>query len=116
MKFPLRFVAVAILATVPLFIATASPENAPGIQKKTLEIFNVRVVTMATAATISWETNVPSTGVVNLSDFGIIDDKTGMRHSITIPSLVPGVEYHFIIQSFSDHYGAAVPYPAGFTF
>ena len=115
MKSPLRFVAVAILATVPLFIATASPESAPGIQKKTLEIFNVRVVTTATTVTISWETNVSSMGVVNLSDFGIIDDKTGTRHSITIPGLVPGGEYHFIIQSFSDRYGAAAPYSGGFT-
>jgi hypothetical protein len=109
MKTMLKLLAFLMLSFFPTFFATANPESAPGIQKKTLEIIEVSVVTSATSATISWQTNLPCTGVLEtVGGAGRLDEKTGTRHSITIPSLVPGLEYPFRIVVFSDRYGSDI--------
>ena len=115
MKTILKLLALLILGSVPIFFATARPEVAPGIQKKSLQILGVSVATTESTATISWETNAPSSGSVTISDFGFIDEKTGTRHSVTIPYLTPGAPYTFVIHSYNDLYGAALPYAGSFT-
>ena len=110
MKTTIKVLALLILALVPSFFVGAKPENAPGIQKKTLQIVHVSVDTTATTATISWETNTPSMGSILADGYAIIDDKTGTRHSVTIPFLIAGLEYHFLVDAFSEIYGEAIPY------
>jgi hypothetical protein len=110
MKPTIKLLALLILVLVPSFFAIAKPENAPGIQKKTLQVLNVSVATTATTATISWDTNAPSMGSIHADGYAIIDDKTGARHSVTIPFLIAGLEYHFRVDAFSEIYGEAIPY------
>jgi len=115
MKSTIKLLALLILAIVPGFFATAKPENAPGIRKKTLQILNVSVATTATTATISWETNTPSMGSILADGYAILDDKTGTRHSVTIPFLIAGLEYRFLVDAFSEIYGEANPYEISLT-
>jgi hypothetical protein len=115
MKTTIKVLALLILTLIPSFFAAAKPEDAPGIQKKTLEILHVSVATTATTATISWETNTPSTGSILADGYAIVDDKTGTRHSVTIPFLIAGLQYHFLVDAFSEIYGEAIPYEVSLT-
>ena len=114
MKTVLKLIALLILASVPMYFAAAKPEEAPGIQKKTLQIFNVSVDTTSTTATISWETNCPSMGSVLIEDYIILDDKHNTHHSVTIP-FTAGWEYHVEIRAFSEAFGSAGPVEVIFT-
>jgi hypothetical protein len=108
MKTIVKLVAVLMLLSAPTYFATAKPEDAPGIQKKPLHILNFSVETTATSATVSWETNIPSMGSIFFQNIGILDDKTGTRHSVTIPFLSPDIEYHVRIEAFSEVFGPPI--------
>lgn len=62
----------------------------------------------STVATISWQTDMDASGVVNygLADsYGISanDSGSGKNHSVTISNLVPSTTYHYQIQSSNDN-------------
>ena len=105
MKIFIKLLALLMLTSFPTFFANANPENAPGYQKKSLEILDVSVVTSGTSATISWQTNFPSMGLLETSDTGHLDVKTGTRHSITIP-LVAGSSFRIV--AVSERYGVDI--------
>ena len=105
----LKLLASLMLLSIPLLFAGGKPETPPGVDKKTLEILDLAVVTTATTATISWRTNFPAFGSVDFLDSPQADVKSGVHHSFTFTALSSGPEYEFVIRSFSERYGDATP-------
>lgn len=114
MKTMIKLLAYLMLASLPMSFTGAKPDSAPGIQKKSLETFNVRVVKVGADAIISWETNFRSSGSVAIDDYAILDATVGTRHSVTIPFVIEGLEYFFSLYSVSEIYGASIPYEGSF--
>lgn len=68
-------------------------------------ISNLAIAVGATSATVSWNTDISSTGVVNYgttnSYGGSISTSEGTTHSATLPSLSSSTTYHYQIQNSS---------------
>ncbi len=116
MKTMIKLFAFLMLVSVPIFFAGAKPDSAPGIKKKSLEIYNITVVKTGTDVKISWETNFRANGSVIMDDYEIAEEMIATRHSITIPFVLEGTPYSFRIVAFSEFYGSAAPHDGSFTF
>lgn len=113
MKKTIQVFALLMLVTVPPLLVGARTENAPGIQKKTLEIHNVGISITDMVATITWETNIPAEGAVAVLDYLEEVGKIGTSHSVSVP-VVRGFPYDFTIVSFSVIFGSATPVHGSF--